>query len=92
MQLTDKQIEDFQLLWKNRFGYDLPRKEAFEQGTKLVRLMELIYQPMTVSDYEIIQKMRAERINKSERLNNTENSTGGRQYVVKRIKSGAEKQ
>lgn len=73
MKLTDKQIEDFQLLWKNRFGYDISRKEAFEQGIKLVRLMELIYQPMTVSDFEIIQRRRASRNSKSQRLDDVDN-------------------
>lgn len=72
MKLTDKQIEDFQLLWKNRFGYDISRKEAFEQGIKLVRLMELIYKPMTVSNYEIIQNRRKNRNNKPKYPSNVE--------------------
>jgi hypothetical protein len=55
-QLTEKQIQDFMLLWKNRFGYDISRKEAFEKGIKLVRLLELTYKPMSVADFEIIQK------------------------------------
>jgi hypothetical protein len=72
-QLTENQIQEFMRLWKDRFGHEISRKDAFEQGTKLVRLFELIYQPMTVSDYEIIQRRRASHIHKSDSLPITEN-------------------
>ncbi len=64
-QLTENQIQEFMRLWQNRFGREISRKEAFEQGTKLVRIMEIVYQPMTEQDYEIIQRRIANLLNKS---------------------------
>jgi len=58
--LSDKQITKFQLLWKNRFGKELGREKAYEKGAKLIRLMELIYKPMTESEYQRLQERRRE--------------------------------
>lgn len=58
--LSDEQITKFQTLYKNRFGREISREEAYEQGVKLVRLIELIYKPMTEAEYKIVQKRRKE--------------------------------
>jgi len=58
--LSDEQIKQFQILYKNRFGKEISREEAYEKGVKLVRLVELIYKPMTEDEYKQLQKRRRE--------------------------------
>lgn len=58
--LSDEQITKFQTLYKNRFGKEISREEAYEKGAKLIRLVELIYKPMTRNEYEMVQKRRRE--------------------------------
>jgi len=58
--LSDEQIRKFQMLYKNRFGKEISREEAYEQGAKLIRLVELIYKPMTEDEYRKLQKRRKE--------------------------------
>jgi hypothetical protein len=56
--LTDEQIKKFQALHKERFGSEISREDAYEQGVKLVRLMAVVHKPMTKEEYEAIQKRR----------------------------------
>lgn len=56
--LSDEQITKFQKLYKARFGKNISRKDALEQGIKLIRLIELTYKPMTNLEYQEIQKRR----------------------------------
>lgn len=58
--LLNDQITKFQTLYKNRFGKDINREEAYEQGVKLIRLVELVYQPMTQAEYQKLQERRRE--------------------------------
>jgi urease accessory protein UreF len=58
--LSDKQIIKYQTLYKNRYGKEISREEAYEQGAKLIRLVELVYKPMTAEEYEMVQKRRKE--------------------------------
>jgi hypothetical protein len=58
--LSDEQIRKFQILYKNRFGKEISREEAYEKGAKLTRLVELIYKPMTEDEYKQVQKRRKE--------------------------------
>ena len=52
MQLSDKMIKKFQILYKEHFGIEISKKEAYEKGIKLVQLMKLIYKPIKKSDFE----------------------------------------
>jgi len=61
--LSDEQITKFQNLYKNHFGKDITREEAYEKGAKLIRLVELIYKPMTEAEYQELQKRRKETNN-----------------------------
>jgi len=56
--LSDEQITKYQTLYKNRFGKEISREEAYEQGAKLIRLVELIYKPMTEDEYQKFQERR----------------------------------
>ncbi len=58
--LSDEQIKKFQTLYKNRFGKEISREEAYEKGVKLMRLIELVYKPMTEDEYKMVQKRRKE--------------------------------
>lgn len=40
--LTEKQVLKFQRIYKERFGKEISKKEAYEQGIKLVNLMQII--------------------------------------------------
>ncbi len=48
MRLTDKEIEDFQRIYKKEFGVKISKKDALEQGTKLLNLVKVIYRPLPV--------------------------------------------
>ena len=58
--LSHEQITKFQTLYKNRFGREISREEAYEQGAKLIRLVELIYKPVTETEYKKLQERRKE--------------------------------
>lgn len=58
--LSNEQIVKYQTLYKNRFGREISREEAYENGAKLIRLVELIYKPMTEAEYQQLQKRRQE--------------------------------
>ena len=58
--LSDEQIIKYQTLYKNRFSKEISREEAYERGAKLLRLVELIYKPMTETEYQQLQKRRRE--------------------------------
>lgn len=55
--LSDKQITKFQIIYKNHFGKEISQEDAYNQGISLVRLMELIYRPMTEAEYNQLQKL-----------------------------------
>lgn len=56
--LSDKQITRLQILYKNRFDKEISREEACEQGVKLIRLVKLVYKPMTETEYQQLQERR----------------------------------
>jgi len=55
MQLSNEQIKDFQDLYEKNFGIKIGRDVAIEEGMKLVRLMQIVYQPITQKDLESVQ-------------------------------------
>jgi hypothetical protein len=58
--LSDEQITKFQMLYLKRFGKEISREEAYEKGVKLMRLVEITYQPMTEAEYKQLQERRKE--------------------------------
>jgi len=63
MKLTDEQIIKFQALYEKKFGEKISREQALEKGTRLMRLVELIYRPMTNEEFMRLQKRRQETKN-----------------------------
>lgn len=49
--LTPLQVRGYQELYKSHFGEELNFDDAYNQGVKLLRLVELIYKPITKSEY-----------------------------------------
>lgn len=47
MQITDKELDKFCRIYKKRFGRAITREQAREQGSSLLRLMKVVYQPVT---------------------------------------------
>ena len=64
MQLTDKDLENFQALYKKQFNKDISRAEALAKGTQLLTLMKAVYKPMTQEEYSFIQMRRKDTMGK----------------------------
>ena len=62
MVLSDDDIRAFQAIHKERFGKEISKEDAYEQGVKLLRLMAVVYQPMTETDFNLIQQRRSATI------------------------------
>lgn len=62
--LSDEQVMKFQTIYKNRFGKEISREDALDRGIKLVRLMKLIYTPITEKEFIGLQERRQEIANK----------------------------
>jgi len=56
--LSDEMITKYQELVKKRFNREISREEVLENGTKLLRLVELIYKPMSEAEYQQLQERR----------------------------------
>jgi len=41
--LTNEQISEYQRIYKKTFGKSISKKDALEQGTKLIRLVTVVY-------------------------------------------------
>lgn len=59
--LSDEQITKFQELYKNHFGKDISRNEAYEQGVKLIRLIQFVYKSEIEKEHKEIQKSHKEK-------------------------------
>ncbi len=47
MNITQADIKKYQKVYKEKYGKDLDNAMAREQLSKLVRMMEIVYQPIT---------------------------------------------
>lgn len=59
MMISDKHIQKFKKLYKNRFGKELTDAEAREKGSALVRFMKIIYKLMTKEEFDELGRRRA---------------------------------
>jgi hypothetical protein len=62
MVLTDKQIEEVRQIYFQRYGKQISKEEASDQASKLLRLVMLIYQPMSLEEFDAIQARRIEEM------------------------------
>ena len=58
--ISEKELKKFKAIYKKEFGIELSDQDALESATKLLRLVEIIYKPMTKEEYERVQKRREE--------------------------------
>lgn len=58
--ISKEAFDEFKAIWKRNFGEDISDAKALESATKLVRLMEIIYRPMTREQFEAGEKRRKE--------------------------------
>lgn len=58
--ISDEQLGKYKKIYKKQFGKDISDEEALRQATSLLRMVELVYKPMTVGQYKKLQIRRAE--------------------------------
>ena len=56
--LSRDRLKKFKKIYKNRFGKELSDQTALESATKLLRLVELVYKPMTEAEFKLVEKRR----------------------------------
>lgn len=56
--LSEEQVTNFQAIYRNKFGREISREDALEKGARLVRLMQIIYQPITEQELLEFKKRR----------------------------------
>lgn len=49
MNLSDEKIIEFQNIYKEHFGKEISKKDALEQGIKLLQLISALYRPKDIS-------------------------------------------
>lgn len=54
MVLSDENIKEFQALYKEHFGIEISKTDAYENGRKLLRLISLIYRPTDEEEYPTV--------------------------------------
>jgi hypothetical protein len=62
MTISEKSIEEFQKLYRLRYRQEISKEYASEQGLKLLRLLRLIYQPLTEQQFDAIQEQREQTL------------------------------
>lgn len=47
--LSQKAIDEYKVIYKNKFGKEISDSEALEQGTRLLNLFKAVYKPIPKS-------------------------------------------
>jgi len=55
---TEKDIEQFQGLFKEQLGKELTTDQALEKCLALITMMKIVYRPMTDAEFELLQNRR----------------------------------
>ncbi|MEK7113722.1 MAG: hypothetical protein AAB873_02750 [Patescibacteria group bacterium] len=53
MNLSDEKVIEFQNLYREHFGEEISKKDACEQGIKLLQLISVLYRPKDISARQI---------------------------------------
>lgn len=56
MKISEAQLTIFKALYKQHFGEELSQEDAVEKALKLVRMMQLVYKPITKEQYQQVIK------------------------------------
>jgi len=57
MKISEAQLTSFKSLYKQHFGEELNQAEAREKAIKLLRMIQLIYKPITKVEYHQVLKL-----------------------------------
>lgn len=60
MQISKEHLDKFKKIYKKRFWVELNNSDTLAKATKLIRLVEIVYKPMTKAEYNALQKRREE--------------------------------
>ena len=60
MLLSDKDILEFQEMWKEHHGQEITKKDAYNKAIKLIELVEIAYKPLTEEDLLMVEESRKE--------------------------------
>lgn len=55
MEIAPEQLDKFRAIYRAKFNIDLTPQEALEKAIPLLRLMQIVYQPMTEADLARVQ-------------------------------------
>jgi hypothetical protein len=55
MVLSDENIIAFQALYKEHFGKDISKEDAYNQGSKLLKLVSILYRPKPIEESKITE-------------------------------------
>ena len=58
MLLSDGDIRAFQDIYKEQFGKEISKEDAYEKGVKLLRLLTMVYRPMKQEEMDFINQRR----------------------------------
>jgi aldehyde:ferredoxin oxidoreductase len=61
--LSREDVQRFQDIYKEQFGVEISKEEAYEQGIKLLTLVRCVYKPMTVKEAEAVDSHRVATTN-----------------------------
>ena len=56
--ISDDQITQYQVIYKNHFGKEISREDALKQGTRLLQLVELVFKTMNEKEYQELRDRR----------------------------------
>ena len=54
--ISQEALKEYKEIYKKEFGKDISDAEALEQATRLLRLIEIIYKPMTKEEFDELAK------------------------------------
>lgn len=60
MMLTPERVAEFKELCKKELGLELTDEQAYDYAIKFLRMMEIVYRPMTKADMAAVEARRKE--------------------------------
>jgi len=57
---TEAQLDKFKALYKKHFNEELSQQDAYDKAVKLVRMMQIVYKPITQAQYDQVMARRRE--------------------------------
>lgn len=58
--ISKEELEKFKIIYKKEFDIDLSDQAALDKATELLRLIKVIYKPMSKNEYDNMQERRKE--------------------------------